>query len=225
MKINFKILFFLLFVIFLISGAAIAMPLPQTEGKLPDCAKDQTPLFGSQDDAARASNCFQDATADFDLIAVRGAPAKDEPLGWLPSKVKGLGVGLLLIHKVTNLLKEQAVQTKPNDSSDQSFSLSHASNSLSLSPPISNSLESFPLSSRNKTPSHFDFRTLSEGSAWADAKARLHYPSDLLVGHAPRHLLSCLLNGVFFGLDQFDNFRLSIEPSKNGVMVGLRWAY
>jgi hypothetical protein len=52
-----------------------------------------------------------------------------------------------------------------------------------------------------------------------------HYPSDVLVGCALGHFLSSSFNDAFLGLKQNEGPQLSVAPSGNSLIVGIRFVY
>ena len=59
---------------------------------------------------------------------------------------------------------------------------------------------------------------------WARVEAGGHYPSDVLAGAALGHFLTSFICKAFMGLPEGAP-RLSVDPSKQGVMVGVSFAW
>ena len=62
---------------------------------------------------------------------------------------------------------------------------------------------------------------LTIGTAWARVEAKQHFPSDVLFGAALGNFFGAFMNEAFLGLDG----RVTIQPSREGVVLGLRWPW
>jgi len=56
-------------------------------------------------------------------------------------------------------------------------------------------------------------------------EAQSHYPSDVLVGYALGHFISFFVSDAFITLDSRAETRISIEPSRDSLSLGLQWGY
>jgi membrane-associated phospholipid phosphatase len=206
----------------------VILQIDNMDERVSDWASDHTPLFGSQEDAGTASDRLRDATTAAYLITSMAAPSGDKPKKWLFAKARGLAVGFVAIGvtgNVTSFLKDETERTRPDGSNDRSFPSAHASISSAFATLASRNLDSLPISSRNRTLLHVGFSTLAAGTAWARVEAKRHFPADVLAGYALGHFFSAFFNDAFLGLDKPSNFMLSVEPSKNGVAIGLRLVF
>jgi len=208
--------------------AAAVFKIGDMDENLSDWSAEHTPVFGSQTGAKRASDHLRGATGVAYLITAMTTPGGEEPKEWTAAKFKGIAAGavaLSLTHEVTGILKHETDRTRPDSSDDRSFPSGHASIAAAFSTLASRNLESLPLSHKNRIFLRAGFTTLAAGTAWARIEGKQHYPSDVLAGYAIGHFISAFINDAFLGLGHADDFGLTFEPSRNGVIVGLRWVY
>lgn len=209
-------------------AGALVLQIDDWDENLSEWAVENTPVFGSQDDADDASDYLRDATGAGYLITALATPSGKESKEWSVAKLKGLTVGLAavsLTYGTTELLKSATDRTRPDGSDDRSFPSGHTSAASSFATLASRNLRSLPLSKRNRTLLTVGFKTLAAGTAWARVEAGRHFPSDVLVGYALGHFISAFVNDAFLGLDDTKGPQLSVETSRYGVTVGLSWVY
>jgi membrane-associated phospholipid phosphatase len=179
------------------------------DGNLSDWATDHMPLFGSQEDAERADDLLNATAHASYLVTALLTPSGDEDV-WLNAKLKGIGVGfaaMMTTCGTTFVLKDTISLTRPDGSNDRSFPSGHAS------------------SNPGKTVLRAGLTTLPFAVGWARVEANKHYPSDVLFGIALGNFFGAFFNDAFLGIDSHDSMTVTIEPSKEGVMVGLTWTF
>ncbi|MGD2126340.1 MAG: phosphatase PAP2 family protein [Desulfobacteraceae bacterium] len=210
------------------AAAALLLQIDEWDEELSDWASDETPLFGSQDDAERSSDRLRDATAAAYVITALATPSGEKAKDWSAAKLKGIAVGLAalsLTHETTELLKDTADRTRPDESDDRSFPSGHASNAAGYAALAKRNLRSLPLSKTNRTLLSIGITSLAAGAAWARVEAKRHHPSDVLAGYALGHFFSVFINDAFLGLHDTGGPRLSIECFRSNVTVGLCWLF
>jgi hypothetical protein len=209
-------------------AAALVLQIDDWDEEISEWASDNTPLFGSQEDAEQASDYLREATGAAYLITALATPSGEDPKQWSVAKLKGIAIGaaaMTLTHETTELLKDTTDRTRPDESDDRSFPSGHASSAAGFATLGRKNLQSLSLTKRNRTLLSIGFTTLAAGTAWARVEAKRHHPSDVLVGYALGHFISAFVNDAFLGLDQAQGPQLTIKPSRNGVTVGIRLVY
>lgn len=210
------------------AAAALVLQIDDWDEEIWEWAVDNTPFFGSPEDAEDASDYLRDATGVIYFITALAAPSGEDPKLWSAAKLKGLTVGVtavLLTDGTTELLKEATDRTRPDGSDDESFPSGHTSSASAFATLANRNLQALSLSKTNKTLLRIGFTTLAAATGWARVEAGRHFPSDVLVGYALGHFISAFLNDAFLGLDQNGGPRLTVEPSKDRIIVGIRWVY
>lgn len=208
--------------------AALVLQIDDWDEDISEWAVDNTPVFGSPEDAEDASDYLRDATGVIYFLTALATPSGEEPKAWSVAKLKGLTVGVtavLLTDGTTELLKKATDRKRPDGSDTESFPSGHTSSASAFTTLANRNLQSLSLSKTNRTLLRIGFTTLAAGTGWARVEAGRHYPSDVLVGYALGHFISSFFNDAFLGLEQNEGPRLSVAPSRNSLIVGIRFVY
>jgi membrane-associated phospholipid phosphatase len=209
-------------------AAALVLQIDDWDEDISEWAVSNTPIFGSPEDAEDASDYLRDATGVIYFLTALATPSGEEPRPWAAAKLKGLTVGVsavLLTDGATELLKNATTRTRPDGSDDESFPSGHTSSASAFTTLANCNLQSLSLSNTNRTLLRIGFTTLAAATGWARMEAGRHYPSDVLVGYALGHFISAFFNDAFLGLKQNEGPQLSVAPSSNGLIVGIRFVY
>ncbi len=210
------------------AAAALVLQIDDWDEEISEWAVDNTPIFGSPEDAEDASDYLRDATGVIYFVTALATPSGEDPKPWSLAKLKGLTVGVsavLLTDGTTELLKKGTDRTRPDGSDDESFPSGHTSSASAFSTLANRNLQSLSLSKTNRTLLRIGFTTITAATGWARMEAGRHFPSDVLVGYALGHFISAFLNDAFLGLDQNGGPRLTVEPSKDSISLGIRFVY
>ena len=210
------------------AAGALVFQVGDSDSKLADWAADRTPLFGSQKGAARASDALQDTARFAYGLTVLATPSGKQFEEWAKAKGAGLAVGaaaLGLTAGVTEALKAGTHRTRPDASDSLSFPSSHASHTAVLEMLTARNLASLSLPTGGHIALRIGLTTLTAGTAWARVEAHKHFPSDVLAGVALGHFLGAFINDAFLGLKRTRAGGFTIQPSREGVMLGLYWPF
>jgi len=209
------------------AAGALVLQVDDMDGNLADWATDHMPLFGSQEDTERAADFLNTTAHASYLVTALLTPSGDKEV-WLNAKLKGIGVGIAamsLSYGATYMLKDGTNRTRPDGSNDRSFPSGHASSAATATMLASKNVEYLTLSNRGKTLFSAGLTSLPFAAGWARVEANKHYPSDVLFGIALGNFFGAFFNDAFLGIDSQDSIMVTIEPSKEGVLVGLTWTF
>ncbi|MEM7306237.1 MAG: phosphatase PAP2 family protein [Planctomycetota bacterium] len=191
-----------------------------------DWAREETPVFGSQDRASDASDTLRDALF-FSMIATSLATDSGEDPGtWAWSKTKGVGVSLLATsasEAFTVRAKDIVDRERPSGANRRSFPSKHATNAFSYARWMSDSLESVSMPAGLRTTLRVGANTTAAGVAWARVEAGHHYPADVLAGAAVGNFLTSFLHDAFMGLPHTVDLHVDPAPEGDGFMIGMTW--
>jgi membrane-associated phospholipid phosphatase len=210
------------------AATALALQIDDWDENISDWASDNTPVFGSQKNAADASDILRDAALADYLITTLATPSGNDPGQWVVAKIKGLAVGygaLQVTRNTTFFLKDVTDRTRPDESRDTSFPSNHAAKAATYAILASRNIESLPLSDGFKTALKIGTFSLDMGTAWARVEAKAHFPSDVLAGMALGHFFGAFMNDAFLGLNHPEDVGLLIEPSRGGMLIAVHWAF
>jgi membrane-associated phospholipid phosphatase len=191
-------------------------------------AFEHTPLYGSREGASGASGYLMGTVAAAYMATALAAPGGATASEAAQDKARGLAVGgaaTVTDLGLTLLLKDTTNRERPDRSDDRSFPSGHASVTATLETLASRNLDYLSLSKRSRTLLRVGLASVTAGTAWARVEAGRHFPSDVLAGIALGHFLGAFFNDAFVGAGEGDRFALAVEPSREGVMLSLRWAY
>jgi membrane-associated phospholipid phosphatase len=197
--------------------AALVLQIDDWDEDISEWAVDNTPIFGSPEDAEDASDYLRDATGVIYFLAALATPSGEEPKAWSVAKLKGLTVGVtavLLTDGTTELLKNATDRKRPDGSDDESFPSGHTSSASAFTTLANRNLQSLSLSKTNRTLLRIGFTTLAAGTGWARVEAGRHYLSDVLVGYALGHFISSFFNDAFLAWSRMRHPDLALRPQE-----------
>jgi len=210
------------------AAGALAFQVGSADRNLALWAMEHTPVYGSQSNAARASDSLGSAISAAYVGTALATPSGDDPGEWALSKTKGFAVGYSAVgitSQVTGLLKDETARTRPNGADNQSFPSNHAMKAGVYATLASRNLETMPLSGEMISASQLFLGSLVAGVSWARLEAGSHYPSDVLAGVAMGHFIGAFINDAFLGIEKSAPIVPIIEPSREGVFFGVTIQY
>ncbi len=190
-----------------LAGAAF-FQVGDFDERLADWASEHTPLFGSREGAADASDWLLASTAAAyggTLLAAHSGEEKS----W-STRLDRLAVGgaaVLASGGATVLLKEAVGRERPDDSDDGSFPSLHTAGAAAFSTLAARNLDRLALTGGERTLARTGLGALTVATGWARIEAEQHYPSDVLVGAALGHFF-----GAFFTEAYFPGGAVSLQP-------------
>jgi membrane-associated phospholipid phosphatase len=210
-------------------AAAAVFQVDGWDRKVSNWGRGQTPVFGSQRNAANWSNRLRAASSYVYFASVLATPGGDKPSEWVLNKLSGAAVGVAAI-AVTDeesvLLKDAAARERPNGQDTQSMPSSHASRSAVLTALTARNLQSVDMSKTTRRVLDFGLDALTYGTAWARVEAGFHYPSDTLVGISIGNFNGAFFNDAFLGLEpQSSRLVFSVLPLPRGAAVSVRLGF
>jgi len=161
-----------------------------------DWAREHTPVFGSSDDAARASDRWRDALVD---TAVLSALLKPGPVATKATALLVDAGALQLTSAATGALKDASGRTRPNAANDRSFPSGHSSRAAAAATLAARDLEPQPLPPALASGARVLLAGAAATTAWARVEAGVHYPSDVLAGAALGNFVAALVHDAFSG--------------------------
>jgi len=69
------------------------------------------------------------------------------------------------------------------------------------------------------------FAGIAALTGWSRVEAEKHFPSDVLIGYSVGHLISAAINDAFLSDKYKEKMQFSIEPSQDGILVGVHFVY
>ena len=167
-------------------AGAVLLQVDDLDHELSDRLREDTPVFGSADKAAEASDDFRSLTTWSYLgTALMTSTATDH--SWFVSKAKLLGAEWVTVQAargVTGQLKSLSQRERPNGLNDKSFPSGHATSASVQAQMAKLNIAYLPLSKGSQTALNWTQDGFAVLTAWARVEAGMHYPADVLAGWA-----------------------------------------
>lgn len=204
---------------------AVALQIGDVDSQISDWAREHTPVFGSEDNAARWSDNLRSASVIAYHVSVLATPSGDDPAQWLESKAKGYVMGLAAIgltSATTDKLKTTTDRERPNGADQKSLPSGHTSSSAVSTRLASRNLRSIDIDDSTERAFNVGLDMLTIGTAWARVEAGAHFPSDTLVSIALGNFMASFVNDAFLGLSDDPRRDVALVSMGDGAGIQFR---
>jgi membrane-associated phospholipid phosphatase len=204
--------------------AALVVLLFGDDANISGWAVDHTPLFGSPEGAARASDVLAGTAYAAAVLSAGAAPSGERAGPWFADKLKGFAVEAVTLAAndgTTLLVKRGTRRERPDRSNRQSFPSAHTSGAAASAALTVRNIEACTRSPWAIATSRFAADTLVALTGWARVEAGRHYPSDVLAGAALGHFIGAFMHGAFLREGQPHEVAAVVQPSSDGTTVGV----
>lgn len=177
--------------------AASLLQIDNLDRKVSDHLRENTPLFGSAENAAKRSDDFRDLNELVYQSTALLVPGPENSGDWLVAKTKLLAAEWLAVKSaraVTKTLKSSTERTRPNDENDRSFPSGHVTTASSQAEMAKLNIKYLPLGPSTQELLSYSLNGLTALTAWARVEAGVHYPADVLSGWAVGYFIAQLAN-------------------------------
>ena len=200
-------------------SAAAIFSLGDLDEQVSDWARDDTPIFGSSENAEDVSDILRAALGAETLAIIVATPGSDnseqEPSKWKRLGVTALAVGLET--GTTQSIKALTNRIRPNEEDRRSFPSGHSSNAFVTSTLSNRQLDALDLAPWAEKSVRASNVLLASATAWARVEAGVHFPSDVLAGAALGSFFGAFIYDVFIGTSGPQRVHLMVGPSENGT--------
>ncbi len=211
-------------------GAA-AFQIDNFDRRTSDWARDNTPIFGSQQSAEQWSDDLRTASSVADYVTIVATPSGPEAGRWLLNKLKGTLVDAVAVGvtgEITNGLKSATARERPNGADDESMPSGHVSSSAVHTRLASRNLQSIEMSDGTRTALDVGLHALTFGTAWARIESGWHFPSDTLVSMALGNFIASFFNDAFMGLSPSSSTpapTVAVQVVDDGAVLQVRLSF
>ncbi len=196
------------------SAALFAVNGNKLDRDISNWARENTPVYGSQQKALEASDRMRTAADVGARLSGLLVPTGKTGGDWLWDKTKMMlfeAASASLTLNTTGVLKETTDRRRPYMTASSpkpwdSFPSAHASTSFNNAALGSFHVQQFDIPPLGRNLLSAGFYTLGAGTAWARVEGGVHYPSDVLFGAAL---------GNFFAVFIYDGFIRDTESAVN----------
>lgn len=209
-----------------LAGAALTQ-VENWDRRISDWARDNTPVFGSQQDAERWSDDLRDASVLAHWATIVATPGGEDPRRWLGAKARGTLVDAAAVATtvgLTRAIKTTADRERPNGEESESFPSGHTSSAAVHTRLASRNLRWIDLGPVTRSTLNVGLAALTAGTSWARIEAGWHYPSDTLVSVALGNFIASFVNDAFLGSGPRD-VAVNLQPTPGGALLQLQVAF
>lgn len=214
------------------AAGALAFRMGDLDERVSDWAYENTPIFGSPEDAGQASTDLRALACTAAVLTplAIAAPVDSDQVGM--TRTQGLTGGLaagLTNSAIVGYLKKETDETRPNGS-HSSFPSSHTSQAFACATSTSRSLESVPMSAGMRKALRINFTVIAAATAWGRIEAYHHYPSDTLAGAALGNFLANFIFDAFLkpasaNGEQDAKADVSLDLADDGTWLKFTWGF
>ena len=200
------------------TAGALAFQINSFDRRTSDWARENTPIYGSLENAERWSDDLRAACGVAMVGTLLATPSGTDTAEWLENKLKGGAVELAAVGATsltTTLLKNTTGRTRPNGSNDESFVSGHTSSAAASCNLAGTNLDSIDMSDGTRLAANIGLDATVIATAWARVEAGAHFPSDVLAGMALGNFFGKFVTGAFLGEDSHQS--VSLAPLDGGA--------
>jgi len=211
-----------------LAGAAL-WSIDDWDHQTVEWAAEHNPLFGSREDASKASDDLKSLSRinyGLSVLATPSGTGRDKFI----NKSKGLAAGALAIYtnsRVSQRKKSLSKRKRPLQSTaDDSFPSLHTSTTSVAAALAASNIEHTALSTTQKSLWRWSSYSLAGLTGWARVEAGVHYPSDVLVGYALGNFIGIFFNNAFIAPKDRDNIKINayVDAAGNAnIGLSIRW--
>ncbi|MCE9582351.1 MAG: phosphatase PAP2 family protein [Planctomycetes bacterium] len=201
------------------AGAAL-LQIDHGDRKVSSWAIGHTPIFGSNDQAERASTWLLTAGFAEALASTVATPGGDNVSDWFQYKLRGLeveGAGLAFAYGVAELGKRTLRRQRPDFFDSLSFPSGHAVGAFYAATVTSKNLDSIDMPAALRLGFQVGAYANAFATGWARVEAGKHFPADVLVGAAIGHFAAAFFHDAFLGLDFERRFSFELGLSRRDM--------
>ena len=207
-------------------AAAAILGATGWDADLSKWASDETPVFGSIEQARDSSDMLQNNLVIGMVASSVLAPVPDdEGLSFRATRVGTNIAAFGGANGVVAGLKESVRRDRPDETDHRSFASGHAVaafTSASLIDRNLNDIEMSPFARVAVTGTTFGAATLG---AWARVEAKKHYPADILASAAISNFMVRSISQPLIGDAGTGEAPISMEISRDGLLVWLSYDF
>jgi membrane-associated phospholipid phosphatase len=202
-----------------LAGAAV-VSIDDWDREISDWAVENTPIFGSGENARQASDTFWIATQLSMAGTALAVPNGDGPWQRKPERLVIEELSVLLTAGTASAIKSVADRERPDGSNDRSFPSGHASQSFTMARMACLNVDDLAGLSRGwRMTLKTTFTTFAAATAWSRVEGGKHYPSDVLFGAALGNFVAVFVHDAFLPADSAARFSATLSGEEISFSV------
>lgn len=206
--------------------AATVIAVADKDEELSDWAQEETPVFGSTQSAADASDSLVNLLVVSTAVSALFIPDQSDTTDTLSTNMKFMlveSLGLSVNSGITNALKSAADRTRPNEFDQRSFPSGHTSRAFTAANFAKYNTQQYDLDDSSKKYFDWTFNSAAIATGWARVEAGWHYPSDVLAGAAVGNVVASIITDMY--LDTNENVTVSIQLLRDSQKIAFNFSF
>jgi hypothetical protein len=210
------------------AAGALIFTIDNWDRRVSDWASERTPVYGSRQNAIRASDDLREPLEIEVPITALATPSGGDPATWALAKTRGLAVeggAALANYESTEWIKGETDRLRPNRIDRLSLPSAHASSSFTYATLSNRNLDSIDLPPPARTAGQVANLTLAGAVSWARVEGKMHFPSDILAGAALGHFLSVFIYDSLMNLPEDRTVDIAIVPVGDAAALQMAFRF
>ena len=204
-----------------LAGAAV-VSIDDWDREISDWAVENTPIFGSSENARAASDPLWVATQLSMAGTALAIPNRDGPWQRKSERLVVEELSVLLSAGATSAIKGLVDRERPDGSNTRSFPSGHASQSFTMARMACLNVDDLPGLSRGwRITLKSTFITLAGATAWSRVEGGKHYPSDVLVGAALGNFVAVFVHDAILPAASNTRFDATLSRRKISFSIAI----
>ena len=198
-----------------------------SDDNISDWAIENTPVFGSQNSARRASEGLRNSLVAGMAVSSIFAPSPDnEDSKFRTRRIAANALAFGTVAGIVEVGKLSFQRDRPNDRDDRSFPSGHSSGAFSSAILIEQNLNATIEQPWLRKSIKIGTLGSAAATAWARVEASEHFPVDVLVSAALSNLVvKTFYRSIVNGEDQTKRPTIAIETSRHGFKARLNYSF
>jgi len=193
------------------------------DDNLSDWAVENTPLFGSPESAADASDDLRTLTHLSMISTALAAPGQPGPWGTRLGRWAIEEAGAITATELSTGLKALTKRERPDGSDDESMPSGHATRAFAYAANARRNLDLMKLSNPARDGLKAGFTALAAATAWGRVEGGKHYATDVLAGAALGNFVGILIHDAFLGRESRIAIRTELSADGGSIWVRARF--
>lgn len=205
---------------------AALLQIDDLDHEISDQLREDTPLFGSTQDARDASDDFRSLNQIAYISTALLVPGPEDVDEWFGTKAKLIGSEWLTTEtagEFTTRIQPYSDREKPNEKNGNSFPSYHTVTTTTSAQMAKLNVEYMPIGTTSQQALNYTFDGIAALTAWARVEAGEHYPSDVLVGWALGHIFGHLGKAFIVPDQQQLVIRPQLSRNSSGIELQIKF--
>lgn len=205
---------------------AVALTAIGKDQELSDWAREEAPVFGSEQSAGDASNNLVSALQVSALVSALFLPNTTTPDGLVRTNIEMVvieSVGTHINMAMTNALKEGIHRDRPNHVDRRSLPSGHTTSAFTSANFANGNIDMLGVNENALVASRWLINSAAIATAWARVEAGWHYPTDVLASAALANYMTNVFRDLYMDDQGLLSMYFMMMPDNYNVIMTYRF--